>query len=80
MTPQLEVLTTVNSHFILIEETRSATATAGTHTHYGPFPTLNAAKSARAEHPNADAMQIVPLSHLAPVVDPCAMHPQSSGV
>lgn len=70
----------MNSHFILIEETRSATATAGTRTHYGPFPTLVAAQSARKTHPNADAMEIVALDHLAPVCDPCAMHPQSGGV
>jgi hypothetical protein len=70
----------VNSHFILIEETRNATANAGTHTYYGPFPTRSAAEIARDEHPNATAMEIVALDHLASIVDPCAIHPHSSGV
>lgn len=70
----------MNSHFIIVEDTRSATAGSGTRAYYGPFPTLIAAETAREEHPHADAMEIIALDHLAPVVDPCEIHPASSGV
>lgn len=70
----------MNAHFIIVENTRSTTAAAGTHAYYGPFPTLIAAQSVLDDHPRADSMEIVPLDHLAPVLDPFAMHPASSGV
>lgn len=70
----------MNSHFIIVDETRNATAGTGTRAYYGPFPTLVAAEHVRDEHPNADTMEIVALDHLAPTLDPCAMHPASSGV